>query len=250
MRDDGGAGEETLDPESWDDFRALAHRMVDETVAHLSTLRERPAWQPLPDDVRASFDGPPPRAGAGAEHAYDEFVQRVRPWPSGNLHPRFWGWVQGSGTPLAMMAEMLAAALNPHMAGFDQAPAQVEHQVLRWLAELMGMPGASGILVSGGTVANLLGLAVARQAKAGYDVREEGLGGDRPRMRVYASTETHGWARRAVEVLGLGRRSLRGIAVDAEYRVDVAALRDAVRADRAAGLHPFCVIGTAGTVNT
>jgi glutamate/tyrosine decarboxylase-like PLP-dependent enzyme len=241
----------TLDPADWEAFRALAHRMVDDTVAHLSSLHEQPAWQPMPDEVRASFAEPLPLDGVGDEAAYAAFAERVRPYPNGNLHPRFWGWVQGNGTPLAMMAEMLAAALNPHLAGFDQAPALVEHQVIAWLAEMMGFPpSASGVLVTGGTMANVLGLAVARHAQAGFDVRTEGLQGGRPRMVLYGSTETHGWAKKAVELLGLGSASLRAVPVDGEYRVDVRATRDAIRADRAAGHHPFCVIGTAGTVNT
>src|SRR5262244_4018708 len=137
----------SLDPDDWEEFRRLAHRMVDDMLEHVATLRDRPAWQPMPDSVRASFDEPLPIEGEGAEGAYRAFVERVLPYPSGNLHPRFWGWVQGTGTPLAAMAEMLAASLNPHLAGFNQAPALVEHQVVSWLAGLMGMPEASGVLV-------------------------------------------------------------------------------------------------------
>jgi aromatic-L-amino-acid/L-tryptophan decarboxylase len=250
MSDRCSTRQATLDPDDWDEFRALAHRMVDDTIAHLATLRERPAWRPMPDSVRASFGGPVPREGEGAEEAYREFVERVLPYPSGNLHPRFWGWVQGTGTPLAAMAEMLAAALNPHLAGFNQAPALVEHQVLGWLADMMGMSGASGILVGGGSMANLLGLAVARHARAGFDVREEGLQGGRPRLMLYGSVETHGWAKKAAEVLGLGNASFRRVPVGADFRIDIAALRSAVQDDRSAGCRPFCVIGTAGTVNT
>ncbi|HEX6749171.1 MAG TPA: pyridoxal-dependent decarboxylase [Longimicrobium sp.] len=243
--------EHTLDPADWDEFRVLAHRMVDDTVTHLSSLHDLPAWKPMPDAVRHSFPEPLPVEGEGAAAAYRDFVERVRPYPNGNLGPRFWGWVQGNGTPLAMMAEMLASALNPHLAGFDQAPALVEKQVIAWLAELMGFPAdASGVLVAGGTMANILGLAVARHAKAGFDLRAEGLQGGRPRMTVYGSAETHGWITRGVELLGLGRASFRAIPVDAADRVDVDAMRDAIRADRSAGHHPFCVIGTAGTVNT
>lgn len=241
----------TLDPADWDEFRALAHRMVDDTIAHLSSLRDQPAWQPMPGAVRASFSEPLPLEGAGAEAAYRAFADRVRPYPNGNLHPRFWGWVQGTGTPLAMMAEMLAAALNPHLGGLNQAPKLVEQQVIAWLAEMMGFPaGASGVLVTGGTMANVLGLAVARHAKAGFDVRAEGLQGGRPRMTLYGSAETHGWVKKGAELLGLGHASFRAIPVDAGYRVDVGAMRAAIRADRAAGHHPFCAIGTAGTVNT
>lgn len=250
--DDGRNGAElTLDPADWGEFARLAHRMLDDTLEHLATLRDAPAWRPMPDQVRSSFREPLPVTGEGAEAAYRAFAERVRPYPNGNLHPRFWGWVQGNGTPLGMMADMLAAALNPHLAGFNQAPALVEHQVIAWLAELMGMPpDASGVLVTGGTMANTLGLAVARHAKAGFDVRAEGVQGGRPRMMLYGSAETHGWARKAAELLGLGDLSFRRIETDAEHRVKVDELRAAVCADRAAGLHPFCVIGTAGTVNT
>ena len=251
MRTDGGAPEMTLDPDDWEEFRGLTHRMVDDVVGYLATLGERPAWQPMPDEVRRSFEGPVPRHGSGEEAVYEAFRRNVLPYPNGNLHPRFWGWVQGNGTPLGMMAEMLAAAMNPHLAGFNQAPARVEHQVLRWLAELMGFPPtASGVLVSGGSMANLLGLAVARHARAGFDVRREGLQGDRPRLTLYASSEMHGWLQKGVELLGLGDRAYRRIPVDEEYRIDLAALARAVQDDRAAGHRPICVLGTAGTVNT
>ncbi|HET7190160.1 MAG TPA: pyridoxal-dependent decarboxylase [Gemmatimonadaceae bacterium] len=249
----------TLDPADWTSFRALAHRMVDDMLDHLSTLPEQPAWREMPRPVRESFNGAVPRDGLGDEAAYATFVDRVMPFTVGNLHPRFWGWVQGQGTPLAMMAEMLAAGINPHMAGFNQAPALVEHEVIRWLAELLGMPpDASGLLVSGGTLANTLGLAVARHAgavKLGLDVREDGHQTDvgatpRGRMVFYGSSETHNWARKAAELLGLGNRSFRRVPVDEEYRIDVAALARMVAEDRAAGMLPFCVIGTAGTVNT
>lgn len=251
MTDAAESPELTLDPADWDEFRALAHRMVDDTIANLSSLREQPAWREMPGDVRASFTGPAPAEGIGAEAAYRDFAANVWPYPNGNLHPRFWGWVQGTGTPLGMMAEMLAAALNPHLAGFDQAPALVEKQVIAWLAALMGYPpDASGLLVTGGTMANVLGLAVARNAMADFDVRAEGLQGGRPRMLVYGGSETHGWAKKAMELLGLGHDALRLVPVDAEYRVDVEAMRRAIDEDRAAGHHPVCIIGTAGTVNT
>jgi glutamate/tyrosine decarboxylase-like PLP-dependent enzyme len=249
----------TLDPTDWTAFRALAHQMVDDMLTHLETLPEQPAWRAMPRAVRESFGAPVPRHGVGDAVAYATFVDRVMPYTVGNLHPRFWGWVQGQGTPLGMMADMLAAGINPHLAGFNQAPALVEHEVIRWLAELLGMPReSSGVLVTGGTMANTLGLAVARHAGAqrlGLDVREEGLQGDvgavpRGRMVFYGSTETHNWARKAAELLGLGNRSFRRVPVDAEYRIDVAALARMVVEDRAAGMLPFCVIGTAGTVNT
>lgn len=253
--------DETLDPQTanqWAAFGDLAHRMVDDMLAHLATLADQPAWRPMPASVRLALAEPPPRTGIGAEAAYAAFVDHVLPYPNGNLHPRFFGWVQGNGTPLGMMADMLAAGLNPHMAGFNQAPALVEQQVIDWLAELLGLPGASGVLVTGGTMASTLGLAVARFAKTretDRDVRADGVQAWPDRVRptslvFYGSSETHGWALRAAEFLGLGTRAFRRVPVDAAYRIDLAALAGMVAADRAAGVRPFCVVGTAGTVNT
>jgi len=179
-------------------------------------------------------------------------LQNVLPYPNGNIHPRFWGWVQGTGTPLAMLADMLASAINPHMAGFNQAPALIERQVINWMAELMGMPeSASGILTSGGTMASNTALIAARYAKAGFDVRADGLQGlEHPRLLMYGSTETHGWAERAADLLGLGVKAFRRVPVDSEFRIDLGLLRRMIAEDRRAGHRPFCVIGTAGTINT
>lgn len=243
-------GELTLDPADWNEFRRLAHRMVDDMLDHLSTLRDRPAWQPMPESVVAHFGGPVPFAGEGAEAVYREFLENVLPYPNGNLHPRFFGWVQGNGTPLGMMADMLAAGMNPHLAGFNQAPALVEEQVIRWFAELMGFPRqASGLLMLGGSMANILGLAIARNVRAGFDVREAGMYPG-ARMMVYADAETHRWVVKAVELLGMGRASLHWVPGNGEHRMDVDALRQAIREDRQAGLRPLCVVGNAGTVNT
>jgi aromatic-L-amino-acid/L-tryptophan decarboxylase len=243
--------EETLDPSNWSCFRALAHRMVDDTLDHLSALGSQPAWQPMPDSVRNSFHEPVPQESSDAASVYAQFLERVRPYPNGNLHPRFWGWVQGTGTPLAMMADMLASALNPHLAGFNQAPALVEHQVLAWLTELMGFPPeTSGLLVSGGTMANLTGLAVARQAKAGFDLREQGLQDYcGPRLVFYASSETHGWCQKAAELLGFGNASFRRVPVSSAHTIDVDALCSFIDHDRRNGMLPFSVVGNAGTIN-
>ena len=262
METPSNGGEETLDPtgqEGWAAFRVLAHRMVDDMLDHLSSLQQQPAWRPMPAEVRAALTQPVPRHGQGPEAAYRDFLQYVLPYPTGNLHPRFWGWVQGNGTPLGMMADMLASGLNPHLGGFNQAPALVEHQVLAWLADLMGFPaGASGLLVTGGSMANLLGMAVARFAAlraAGYDVREQGFqpGAGQsgpPRLICYGSSETHGWARKSVELLGLGNAAFRRVPVDSDYRLDLAGLKRSVAEDRSAGALPCCVIATAATVNT
>ncbi len=249
----------SLDPANaaeWDEFAAEAHRILDDTLAQLRTLRGSPAWQPMPAAVRqAIHDAPAPLGERSLDTVYAELAARVLPYTSANRHPRAWGWVRGQGTPVAMLADLIASAADAYVGSGDSAPIKLEETVLRWLAEALDVRGATGLnspgglLTSGATMANLLGLAVARHAMAGYNVREEGLSG-RPRMTVYASTETHGWAQKAMELLGFGSRSLRLIAADADGQLPLPALRDQLARDRAAGLAPFAVIGNAGTVNT
>src|SRR5438093_1419766 len=154
----------SLDPQSardWEALRQLGHRMVDEMLEYLRTVRERPVWRPVPADVRKRLSGaPPPRSPADPADVYEEFKRDVLPYPTGNIHPRFWGWVIGTGTPFAMLADMLASGMNPQVAEFDDAPAVVENQVIGWLVELLGLPAEThGLLVSGGSMANFVGLA-------------------------------------------------------------------------------------------
>lgn len=247
--------EGSLDPTTeteWVELRALGHRMLDEMFDHISGIDELPTWQKPPGAAKARFaSAEVPRLGSRAEAVYEEFVRDVLPYGIGNAHPRFWGWVMGGGTPVGMLAEMLAAGMNPNVGGFDDSATMVEEQVLRWLAELMGMPsGTSGLLTSGGSMANLLGLAVGRCARAGFDVREKGMQSGDHLLRVYCSTETHSWLKKAVELMGMGRASLCVVGVDDGHRMRMDELANAVAADRGRGCLPLCVVGSAGTVNT
>ncbi|MGH8426792.1 MAG: pyridoxal phosphate-dependent decarboxylase family protein [Gammaproteobacteria bacterium] len=242
--------EESLDPGDWDAFARLAHRMLDDSLAYLKTVRERSAWQRIPESVQARLAEPLSREGTGEEAAYADYAELVAPYPLGNIHPRFWGWVIGTGTPLGVMAEMLAATMNNNAAGHRQSATFVEMQVLDWLKEIMGYPReAGGVLLSGGSVANQVGLAVARNAKAPFDVRREGLSGQ-PRLMFYTSSESHNSVQRAIELLGMGAESLGVIPVRADFTIDVAALDARIAADRKAGCIPCCVVANAGTVNT
>jgi aromatic-L-amino-acid/L-tryptophan decarboxylase len=240
----------TLDPTDWELFRVTGHRMVDDMLESQRTVRDRPAWRPVTSETKSRLDEPVPLHGTPLDQVYDQFTRDILPYPTGNAHPRFWGWVMGNGTPTGMFAEMLAAGMNSHLAGYDQSAAIVERAVIRWLSELMGYTdSASGILVSGGTAANLNGLLAARVAKAGWDIREKGLHGGPP-LVVYGSSETHSWVRKACDIMGLGREGFHSIAVDKTYRIDLAACRMAIEADIVAGKRPIAIVGNVGTVST
>jgi glutamate/tyrosine decarboxylase-like PLP-dependent enzyme len=243
--------ERTLDPSDWNAFRASAHRIVDEMIAYLETVAARTVWQPFPEEARAALRQPVPRAGIGLDAAYEEAASHILPYAIGNVHPRFWGWVRGSGTPEGMLAELIVGTLNTSAWGGQQAAPFVEAQVLDWLKDLVGFPaGASGILTSGCSMANLIGLAVARDAGSGGAVTETGVRALDAQPVLYASEQTHASVAKAVGLLGLGRQALRRIAVDADHRILLAQLEGRIAADRAAGCRPIAVVGNAGTVNT
>jgi aromatic-L-amino-acid/L-tryptophan decarboxylase len=245
-------GTETdLDPADWDAFSREAHRGLDLMIDYLRRVRERKVWQPAPDAVRARFRSSLPQKGKPLSGLIDEFEQFMLPYGNGNLHPLFMGWVHGAGTPVGMVAEMLAAGLNANCGGRDHIAIEIEKEIALWLAEAFGFPqDASGVFVTGTSMANLVAAVVARTDALGEPVRRGGLKGARQQLVGYASQEAHGSIERSFEVAGIGSAFLRRLPVDASRRIDVEALRAAIAADRAAGLLPFLVVGSAGTVNT
>lgn len=239
-----------LDPSSWEELRTQGHRLWDALVDQMATIREQPAWRTTPEEVRRRLQRPAPREGRGLDGALAELERDVLPYPYGNIHPRFWGWVNGSGLPAGILGDLAASAMNSNCGAFDHSAVFVEKQLLAWLSDMIDAPEhTDGILTSGGSVANLLGLAAGVATQAGFDLRREGVRGGPP-MTVYLSEQTHFSSDKAVQLMGLGSDHIRRIPVDEDYRVRLDLLREAVRRDRAAGLHPLAVVGNAGTVNT
>lgn len=240
---------ETLDPEDWQDFRQQSHRMLDDMLDYTEELRSRPVWQPIPPAVRGVFQQPVPKRPGDLATAHATFMQDVLPYAIGNAHPGFMGWVHGAGTPVGMLAEMLAAGLNANVGGRDQIPVEVERQLLRWVRELFAFPDtASGLFVTGTSMANFISVLVARTALLGVAVRETGLPSDHG-LVVYASASSHVSISQALDMAGLGTAALRKVAQDENYRMDVKALEAAIEQDRKAGLKPFMIAATAGTVD-
>ena len=248
LTDEAECAADTLDPADWDGIRAQGHRMLDDMFDYLQDIRERPVWQPIPPDVRSWFRQTIPQQPADLRAVHETFMHDILPFSVGNAHPGFMGWVHGGGTAVGMLAEMLAAGLNANLGGRDQIPLEVERQVSEWVRTLFGFPdSATGLFVTGTSMANLIGVLVARAAALGTSVRMEGTGAHK--LLGYASVAAHECVAKAFDISGLGTNALRRIPVNAQHQMDTSALAQAIDRDRAAGLCPFLIVGTAGTVD-
>ena len=240
----------TLDPPSYEAFRRDAHMMLDHMLDHLEQVPSGPVWRPMPPDVRNAFHAPVPWTGTAFTDVHAEFERLVVPYGTTNIHPRFLAWVQGGGTPYGMVAEMLAAGLNANVGGRDHAPVEVERQIVRWMREIFRFPAsATGILLTGSSMANFLAVVVAKTRRLGKETRERGLAAESARLVAYTSAAAHSCVQRGMELSGLGSAALRRVPFGPDHRIDLALLRAAITSDRAAGLTPFLVVGNAGTVD-
>jgi aromatic-L-amino-acid/L-tryptophan decarboxylase len=233
-----------LDPEDWTRFREAAHALLDRCIDRLEDARSHP-WQPVPPDLDRTY-----AIGAPLPDPVelgDVLARDVLPHATGNTHPRFWGWVHGTGLASGLLSEMVAATMNSNCGGRDHGASRMERAVIDWSRRVLGFPEtASGVLVAGTSQATVIALAAARVAALGPEVRSRGQDG--APLVAYAGSGAHNAIRKAVELLGIGSANLRLIP-DAAGGLDAAALRARIREDRAAGARPFAVIGTAGSVD-
>ena len=240
-----------LDPADWSEFRAMAHRMLDETIDHIETIRERPVWRQQPDETRARFARPLPHEPRDLSEVLDDVRAHVFPFTTGNLHPSFMGWVHGAGTPVGMMAELIAGGLNMNCGGRDHVGIEVEKQIVAWMREAIGYPdGANGLFVTGSSMANFLAVTIAKTETLGQSVRETGLQAGSQKLVAYTSGEAHVCVAQAMQLSGIGSASMRTVPLDEAGRMRIDALSVMIEKDRADGFLPFLVVGTAGTVNT
>ncbi len=245
-----GLTKATLDPADWTELRAQSHLMLDDMLNYIEDIRTRPVWQPIPQSVRSTFHEGVPAQPTALTEVHEIFMQNILPYSAGNIHPGFMGWVQGGGTPVGMVAEMLAAGLNANVGGRDQMPVELEKQVVQWVRELFDFPEtASGLFVTGTSMANLISVLVARTSALGVKVREKGLTASDKRLVAYTSSGAHGCIAQAIDLSGLGTHALRLIPMNDDFQMNLNALQHAIVEDRAAGLTPFFIAATAGTVD-
>ena len=223
--------------------------MLEDMVDYLERLRERPGFGSRFPTVRARFRAPLPSGPTDLAIVHDEFMENILPFATGNSHPGFMGWVHGGGNPEGMLAEMLAAGLNANLGGRDHVPMEIEKQIGQWARELFGFPeGATGLFVTGTSMANMIALLVARHAAIGAEVRRMGIpAGGGP--VAYTSAAAHGCISQAMDLAGIGTDALRQIPTDRNHAIEIALLEQAIADDRKRGLHPFLIVGTAGTVD-
>jgi aromatic-L-amino-acid/L-tryptophan decarboxylase len=230
----------------------IAARAVDIAVHYRAELPDLPVMPvTTAADVRNRLREPLPHDPVSAEDALAIVRDIVYPFSRHNGHPRFFGYVASPGTAAAAAGEFLAAALNANVTSWRSAPAaaEMEHLVIDWLKQMIGYREAAvGLLVSGGSVANLCGLAAARAA-ADPEFERRGPSETR-RLRVYVSDEAHFSIGKAARLLGIGSDNVQCIPTDAHFRMDVEELRRIIVVDRANGYTPMCIVGSAGTVNT
>jgi aromatic-L-amino-acid decarboxylase len=236
------------------EFRALGHRLVDRIAGFLDSLPSRPVTPgESPARIRQELaaERSLPQTGAEPAELLDRATDLLFEHSLFNAHPRFWGYVTSSAAPIGVLGDLLASAVNPNVGAWPLSPmaSEIEAQTVRWIAEMLHYPvDCGGLFVSGGNVANLVCFLAARRAKAGHDVRTQGVKGEQ--MRVYCSTETHTWIQKAADISGLGTDAVRWISVDGEGRIEVDTLRRKIIADRAAGERPILLAANAGTVST
>ena len=240
----------TLDPSDWSELRLQSHQMLDDMLSFIENIRTRPVWQPIPQKVRNAISESVPIHPTQLSEVHEFFMQNILPYSAGNTHPGFMGWVQGGGTPVGMLAEMLAAGLNANVGGRDQMPVEVEKQVVQWVRQLFSFPeNSSGLFVTGTSIANLISILVARTAALGISVRQNGLVGSEKQLVAYTSNGAHGCISQAMDLAGIGTHALRIIPMNDAFEMDCNALSHAIVEDIKAGFTPFFIAATAGTVD-
>lgn len=239
------------------EFRQVGHQLVDQIADFLEGL---PTFQSshnlMPEEATALLPTDTlPEHGTDPSRLLQETVPLLFNNMRVNAHPRSWGYIIGSPSPMGILGDFLASAANPNLAAWDSAPVatEIELQTVSWIAQMIGYPGTSpsecgGLFVSGGNMANMIGFLAARRRAGGPDIRQDG-NPDQGKLVAYATRETHTWVEKIADLCGIGIGAIHWIATDTERRMDTNDLRRQISTDREAGLKPFIIVATAGSVS-
>jgi aromatic-L-amino-acid/L-tryptophan decarboxylase len=234
-------------------FKKAGHQLVDQIAEFLNSFDNRPVTRgKLPSRIRELIgdDSLPLKGNPDAAALLNQSANLLFENSLFNGHPLFFGYITSSPTPIGILSDMLASAINPNVGAGVLSPVatEIELQTIRWMAEFIGYPtDCGGVMVSGGNMANFLGFLAARRAKANWNIREEGLA--EKQMLVYASEENHTWIHKAADLFGHGLKSIRWIKPLENREMDLIALEQKINDDLKNGHYPFCVVGNAGTVS-
>ena len=236
-----------------EEFRKIGHQLVDQIAQFLESLpKGKITSGDKPDEIRMLLGKDHiPKAGTPANQLLQETAKLLFNHSLFNGHPRFWGYITSSAAPIGSLADLLASSINPNLGAWSLSPmaSEIESQTIQWIAQLIGYPTpCSGLLVSGGNMANFVGFLAGRCAKVPWDIRSKGLYKGEKQLTVYVSKETHTWIQKSADLFGLGTDAIRWIPTDEKMQIDINSLEAQIQTDRRNGCFPFLVVGTAGTV--
>ncbi len=233
------------------EFRVAGHEVVDMLADYLDTVEQQPLFPDVePGYIDELFDEPLPQEGLPADAVLGELRARLLPYCTHVNHPGYFGLITPTPAPAGILGDFIASTLNQNLGDYTIGPSAVamERRTVRWLNDMVGYDDrAGGNLTSGGTMANFIGVKLARDSVSGDTTQYEGVSGQ---WAVYASEERHVAVDKAVDAVGVGRDALRILPTDDEFRISIDALEQAIAADRTAGVRPLCIVGIAGTTNT
>ena len=243
---------DNLDPEDWDQFAEYLAEFTAQEVKELARSIKQEVWQPVTDDLKDLFENEKvPLEGIDLDQVVDTYRKNIRPYRNGNTHPRFFGWVQGTGNMPALLAEIAVSSMNSNCGGRDHGAIYIERQVMDWCKQIFDFPDTSGgLLTSGTSNSTLLALQVGMFRKLGIEYKHKGFFNVHTPLRCYASVEGHSSIIKAVQTSGIGSDNLIVIPTDDDNRIFPEILRQRIEEDIAHGYIPFMVIANAGTVNT
>ena len=243
-----------------DEFREAGHQLVDKIADFLAGLNERDIHKPNAANVAREALGTVslPNTGSSTEDVIGEVSDLLLEQSLFNGHPRFWGYVNGSASPLGALGDLLASSINANVCTWTVAPvaSEIERQAVGWIGDLLNFPNdpkcdSGGLLVSGGTMANITGLLAAKRARFGAEIREQGnVFKGAEKSKFYATVETHAWLEKALDMMGFGESAINRVATDDNLRMDIDALQKSIQCDLEQGFLPLAVIASAGTVST